>query len=90
MHDQHGNPKSDIQIAQETQIRPILDVARTKLGIDQKDLLLYGHHKAKISLDYLRTLNSRPSGKLILVTATRLENGRSSVSASRAWAPASA
>ena len=69
MHDQHANPKSDIQIAQETQIRPILDVARTKLGIDQKDLLLYGHHKAKISLDYLRTLNSRPSGKLILVTA---------------------
>jgi formate--tetrahydrofolate ligase len=69
MHDQHANPKSDIQIAQETQIRPILDVARTKLGIDQKDLLLYGHYKAKISLDYLRTLNSRPSGKLILVTA---------------------
>src|SRR5687767_4577590 len=69
MHDQHLEPKSDIQIAQEATIRPILDVARTKLGIDPKDLLLYGHYKAKISLDYLRTLAGRPSGKLILVTA---------------------
>src|SRR5688572_23430483 len=69
MHDQHLEPKSDIQIAQEATIRPILDVARTKLGIDPKDLLLYGHYKAKISLDYLRSLDSRPSGKLILVTA---------------------
>jgi formate--tetrahydrofolate ligase len=51
MHDQHANPKSDIEIAQEVAIRPILDVARERLGIDPKDLLLYGHHKAKISLD---------------------------------------
>src|SRR5678810_355940 len=69
MHDQHLSPKSDIQIAQEATMRPILDVAREKLGIDPKDLLLYGHYKAKISLDYLRTLDSRPNGKLILVTA---------------------
>ena len=69
MHDQHLTPKTDIQIAQETQIRPILDVAHKRLGIDPKDLLLYGHYKAKISLDYLRTLNNRPNGKLILVTA---------------------
>jgi formate--tetrahydrofolate ligase len=69
MHNQHANPKSDIEIAQEAEIRPILDVARERLGIQPKDLLLYGHHKAKISLDYLRTLESRPSAKLILVTA---------------------
>ena len=69
MHDQHATPKTDIQIAQEASIRPILDVAKTRLGIDPKDLLLYGHYKAKISLDYLRTLDSRPNGKLILVTA---------------------
>src|SRR5262245_26898195 len=62
MHDQHANPKTDIQIAQETQIRPIVDIARAKLGIDPKDLLLYGHYKAKISLDYVRSLNSRPNG----------------------------
>src|SRR5262245_43727022 len=69
MHDQHASPKTDIQIAQEASIRPILDVARTRLGIEAKDLLLYGHYKAKISLDYLRTLDSRPNAKLILVTA---------------------
>jgi formate--tetrahydrofolate ligase len=69
MHDQHASPKSDIQIAQEASIRPILEVASEKLGIPPKDLLLYGHHKAKISLDYLRTLENRPNGKLILVTA---------------------
>ena len=69
MHDQHLNPKTDIQIAQETQIRPIMEIAHRRLGIDAKDLLLYGHYKAKISLDYLRTLNERPNGKLILVTA---------------------
>jgi formate--tetrahydrofolate ligase len=69
MHDQHANPKTDIQIAQEASVRPILDVARTRLGIDAKDLLLYGHYKAKISVDYLRTLDSLPNAKLILVTA---------------------
>ena len=69
MHDQHLTPKTDIQIAQETQIRPILEVAHKRLNIDPKDLLLYGHYKAKISLDYLRTLNNKPNGKLILVTA---------------------
>ena len=69
MHDQHANPKTDIQIAQEASIRPILDVAKKRLGIEPKDLLLYGHYKAKISLDYLWTLDSRPNGKLILVTA---------------------
>ena len=69
MHDQHANPKTDIQIAQEATIRPILEVAHRRLGLDAKDLLLYGHYKAKISLDYLRKLDSRPNGKLILVTA---------------------
>jgi formate--tetrahydrofolate ligase len=69
MQNQHLDPKSDIEIAQEATIRPILEVAKSKLGIAPKDLLLYGHYKAKISLDYLRTLDTRPNGKLILVTA---------------------
>src|SRR6188508_852893 len=69
MHDQHANPKSDIHIAQEAQMRPILDVAKTRLGIDPKDLEPYGHYKAKVSLDYVRSLKSKPNGKLILVSA---------------------
>jgi formate--tetrahydrofolate ligase len=50
-------------------MRPIVDVAREKLGIDAKDLKPYGHYKAKVSLDYIRTLGNRPTGKLILVSA---------------------
>src|SRR5215471_1572268 len=69
MHDQHKNPKSDIEIAQEARMMPIAQVAHRKLGINLSDLLLYGHYKAKISLDYLRTLQRRPNSKLILVTA---------------------
>src|SRR6185436_3466287 len=69
MHDQHASPKTDIQIAQEANIRPILDVATERLGIPQKDLFLYGHYKAKVSLKFLQTLRDRKNGKLILVTA---------------------
>jgi formate--tetrahydrofolate ligase len=69
MHDQHRNPKTDIQIAQEATMKPILDIAKKKLGIESKDLLPYGHYKAKVSLDYIESLKNKPSGKLILVTA---------------------
>src|SRR6201993_5625640 len=48
---------------------PIAQVAHRRLGINLSDLLLYGHYKAKISLDYLKTLEQRPNAKLILVTA---------------------
>ena len=69
VHDQHQNPKSDIQIAQEAHLLPIAQVAHRKLGINLSDLLLYGHFKAKVSLDYLNKLSPRPNAKLILVTA---------------------
>jgi formate--tetrahydrofolate ligase len=48
---------------------PIARVAHHKLGIRLKDLTLYGHYKAKLSLEYLQTLTGRSPGKLILVTA---------------------
>src|SRR5258708_3512451 len=50
-------------------MQPIAQVANRKLGINLSDLLLYGHFKAKVSLDYLNTLKPRPNAKLILVTA---------------------
>jgi formate--tetrahydrofolate ligase len=50
-------------------MRPIVDVAKDKLGIDAEDLIPYGHYKAKVSLDYIGSLKGRPDGKLILVTA---------------------
>jgi formate--tetrahydrofolate ligase len=67
--EQHRNPKSNIEIAQEAEMRPIAQVAADKLGIPEDAISQYGKYKAKISLDYIRSLDSRPNGKLILVTA---------------------
>src|SRR5690348_903190 len=50
-------------------MRPIVDVARDKLGIPEEAVSQYGKYKAKISLDYIKSLQGRPNGKLILVTA---------------------
>jgi formate--tetrahydrofolate ligase len=66
---QHLAPKSDIEISQAAKMRPVIDIAREKLGIPGEYVLPYGHYKAKISLDYLASLDDRPDGKLILVTA---------------------
>ncbi|MGK2921782.1 MAG: formate--tetrahydrofolate ligase [Methyloceanibacter sp.] len=68
-NEQHKKPKSDIEISQAAVMRPILDVAKEKLGIEAEDLIPYGHYKAKVSLDYIESLKNKPDGKLILVTA---------------------
>ena len=62
-------PKSDIEIAQAAKKRPIMDIAREKLGIAPENLEPYGHYKAKVSMDYIKSLKDKPNGKLILVTA---------------------
>jgi len=59
---------SDIEIARAAEIRPIGDIAE-KLGIPNEPLMPYGHTKAKVSLDYIDSIQDRPDGKLILVTA---------------------
>lgn len=60
--------KSDIEIARAAQLLPVARVAE-RLGIPEKELVLYGNTKAKLSLDYVRSLRERASGKLVLVTA---------------------
>ncbi|MGH6835790.1 MAG: formate--tetrahydrofolate ligase [Methylocella sp.] len=60
---------ADIEIAQQANLRRIIEVAREKLGIGEAHLEPYGTYKAKISLDYVDSLADRPDGKLILVTA---------------------
>jgi formate--tetrahydrofolate ligase len=67
--EQHKAPKSDIDIAQAATMRPIMELAKEKLGISPENLEPYGHYKAKVSMDYIKTLESKPNGKLILVTA---------------------
>src|SRR6266480_2125044 len=66
---QHADPKSDIEISQAAKKRPILDIAREKLGIGPEHLEPYGHYKAKVSMEFVKSLKERPNGKLILVSA---------------------
>jgi formate--tetrahydrofolate ligase len=49
-------------------MKPIVEVA-SKIGIPQDSVLSYGNYKAKISLDFIKSLEQKPDGKLILVTA---------------------
>ncbi|MDG2378228.1 MAG: formate--tetrahydrofolate ligase [Tateyamaria sp.] len=60
--------KTDIQIAREAQKKPIQEIG-AKLGIESKDLLPYGHDKAKVSQAFINSVQDRDDGKLILVTA---------------------
>lgn len=74
--------KTDIQIAQEAVLEPIVNVAKT-LQITENELELYGKYKAKISDEYLQKISANPDGKLILVTAinpTPAGEGKTTVS----------
>ncbi len=73
--------KSDIQIAQEAKMEPIIDIAK-KMGLSEDDIELYGKHKCKISLDVLNRNKDKKDGKLVLVTAinpTPAGEGKSTV-----------
>ena len=60
---------SDIEIARKAAMRPVIDLAGDQYGIPPQHLAPYGHHKAKLSLDYINSLQDKPDGRLILVTA---------------------
>ena len=60
--------KTDIEIAREATKQPIQEIG-AKLGIESKDLLPYGHDKAKVSQRFINSVKNQPNGKLILVTA---------------------
>ncbi len=60
--------KADIVIARESSQRPIVEIG-AQLGIPPEQLVHYGHTKAKVSLDYVQSLQDKTDGKLVLVTA---------------------
>lgn len=60
--------KSDIEIAQSTVMKPIVEIAES-IGLEADDIELYGKYKAKVSLKVWERLKDKPSGKLVLVTA---------------------
>ena len=63
-----STPGSDIEIARAATTESIQDIGE-KLGIPEEFLQPYGHTKAKVSYDFIKSLESRPDGKLVLVTA---------------------
>ncbi len=73
---------SDIEIAQNAQMLPIGSIA-SSISIAEEDIEYYGHYKAKLSESLFRKLDSKPDGKLILVTAinpTPAGEGKTTVS----------
>lgn len=60
--------KTDIQIAQEAQLKPVKEVAE-QIGIEEDELEFYGKYKAKLSEELWERIQERPDGKLVLVTA---------------------
>ncbi|OAT83954.1 formate--tetrahydrofolate ligase [Bacillus sp. MKU004] len=73
--------KTDIEIAQDSALQPILEVAR-KIGLGDEDLEMYGKYKGKVSFDAIHNLNKLKDGKLILVTSinpTPAGEGKSTV-----------
>ncbi|WP_198158747.1 formate--tetrahydrofolate ligase [Robertmurraya korlensis] len=73
--------KSDIEIAQSAEMKPIIQIAE-KIGLTDDDLELYGKYKAKLSSDTLSKIQGNPNGKIILVTAinpTPAGEGKSTV-----------
>ena len=60
--------KSDIQIAQETEMKDIREIAKSA-GLDEKYIELYGNYKAKVDYNLLEEKKDAPDGKVILVTA---------------------
>ncbi|MCZ6728739.1 MAG: formate--tetrahydrofolate ligase [SAR324 cluster bacterium] len=72
---------SDIEIAQQAEIKPITEIA-AKLEIPEGELIHYGRYKAKVSLDFYQQVKQRPQGKLVLVTGitpTAAGEGKSTV-----------
>ena len=60
--------KTDIQIAQEARMKPIVEIAK-EVGLAEDEIELYGKYKAKASLSVYQRLADKPDGKLVLVTA---------------------
>ena len=60
--------KTDIEIAREAKKKPIMEIG-AKLGIPSEHLLPYGHDKAKVGQEFIKSLAGKKDGKLILVTA---------------------
>ena len=64
--------KSDIEIAREAKLQNILEVAKKKLNIEEKFLEPYGHYKAKLSFDYINSLDKLIKDRKIIYITTAI------------------
>ena len=88
--------KTDIEIAQEATMRPIIEIARD-IGLKDDEIELFGNYKCKVDLDVIDRLQGNEDAKLVLVTAitpTPMGEGKTTVSTSTAcaslhWVPCS-
>jgi len=74
--------KTDIEIAQEATLRPIVEIAKD-IGLTEDEIDLYGKYKCKVDLDVMKRLQGNPDAKLVLVTAitpTPMGEGKTTVS----------
>ena len=79
---------TDIEIAQSTPMKPIMEIAQG-MGVEPEDVELYGHYKAKLSENLYKKLENKENGKLVLVTAinpTPAGEGKTTVSVGLAQA----
>ncbi len=77
----HIRFKSDIEIAQTSQMKPIVEIA-AQLGLGEDDIELFGKYKAKLSNQALKKIHMKKNGKIILVTSinpTPAGEGKSTV-----------
>ena len=79
--------KSDIEIAQAANVRPIQEIAE-KLNIPADALIPYGHDKAKISAEFIKSTSKAKDGKLILVPAVSPTPAATSPASRPPWANA--
>src|SRR3989449_8111567 len=73
-----------LDVVQPHRLRPIMDVGK-QFGLLKSEMISYGQYKAKVSLDVLKRLSSRPDGQLVVVTAitpTRAGEGKTTTAIS--------
>ena len=84
--------QSDLEIARSTKLRPIAEIAE-KLDIPADALEPYGRYKAKVGFDFIKPLEDRSDGALVLVTGispTPAGEGKTTTTVGQAWGRASA
>jgi formate--tetrahydrofolate ligase len=64
------DPRSDIAIARRARLRPVVELAQERMGIAPEHVLPFGHHRAKLALPFVRSLEGRPTASCARTAST--------------------